>query len=452
MRVCRFSTFLAASSILYVLASGSAFAADQPQWGEAWTRNMVSEERGLPETFDPQTGKNIKWVAKLGSEGHATPIVAQGRVFVGTNNQEPRDPKNQGDRGVMMCLDEKDGHLLWQLVVPKREEDPFFDWPKTGLSSEPSVEGDRVYVVDNRAEVLCLDINGMANGNDGPFLDEGAHITAPPGVAPHPAPGAEIRPRLTSPSTDVAKPLEPGPLDADIIWAFDMVKDAGVWPHDGAHSSILIHGDYLYLNTGTGVDNTHRAIRTPDAPGLIVLDKKTGRLVARDDEHIAPRIFHATWSSPSLGNVNGRDLIFFAGGDGIVRAFEPVAANPDPGVVQKLKKVWQFDTDPGAPKENVHRFTGNKREGPSDIYGMPVFFRDRLYVASGGDLWWGKTEARLQCIDATGMGDATSSAEVWTYPLERHVLSTPAIHDGLVYIADCGRKLHCLDAATGKPC
>jgi hypothetical protein len=159
-------------------------------------------------------------------------------------------------------------------VVPKREEDPFFDWPKTGWSSPPSVEGNRLYVVDNRGEVLCLDVAGMANGNDGPFLDEGAHMTAPPTVAPNPVIGASIQPRLTWPSTDAATKLEPGPLDADIIWIFDMVKDAGIWPHDGAHSSVLIDGDFLYLNTGTGVDNTHRTIRTPDAPSLIVLEKK----------------------------------------------------------------------------------------------------------------------------------------------------------------------------------
>ena len=30
------------------------------------------------------------------------------------------------------------------------------------------------------------------------------------------------------------------------------------------------------------------------------------------------------------------------------------------------------------------------------------------------------------------------------------MFSTPAIEDGLLYIADCGRKFHCLEAATGK--
>ena len=56
-------------------------------------------------------------------------------------NADPRDPKHKGDRGVLLCLNERDGSLLWQLIVPKRWEDPFFDWPKTGICSSVSVEG-----------------------------------------------------------------------------------------------------------------------------------------------------------------------------------------------------------------------------------------------------------------------------------------------------------------------
>src|SRR5207247_1007845 len=95
--------------------------------------------------FDPRTGKNIKWTAQLGTETHSTPIVAGGRVYVGTNNGAPRDPKHQGDRGVLMCFEEKTGNLLWQFVVPKREEDPYFDWPKTGMSSPVTVQDDRKF-------------------------------------------------------------------------------------------------------------------------------------------------------------------------------------------------------------------------------------------------------------------------------------------------------------------
>ena len=54
----------------------------------------------------------------------------------------------------------------------------------------------------------------------------------------------------------------------------------------------------------------------------------------------------------------------------------------------------------------------------------------------------------MKCIDATKTGDATSSAQLWSAPLDRHVMTTPAIRDGLVFIADT-RGLHCLDAETG---
>jgi outer membrane protein assembly factor BamB len=87
--------------------------------------------------------------------------------------------------------------------------------------------------------------------------------------------------------------------------------------------------------------------------------------------------------------------------------------------------------------------------------GMPVFHDGRLYVTSGGDLWWGKRTGRLQCLDATGAaagsGDVTKSAEVWSYPLSRETSSTPAVRDGLVFVTDCGGVIHCVDAATGKP-
>lgn len=400
---------------------------------------MVSDERGLAATFDPRTGKNIKWTARIGTETHSTPVVANGRVYIGTNNGEPRDSKHQGDRGVLMCLDENSGALLWQLVVPKREEDKFHDWPNSGISSPATVEGDRVYIVSNRGELMCLDARGLVNGNDRPFVDEGAHMV----------------PRDTN--GPVSPPLQPGPLDADIIWLFDLTKGAGIWSHDAAHSSVLVYGDHLYLNSGTGVDNTHKKIRTPDAPSLLAFDIHTGKLLARDDEHIAPNIFHCTWSAPSLGVVNGQPTIFFCGGNGVVYGFEPLATNAtprrSPGDTSpaRLKKIFSFDFDPSGPKENVHRYNTNRREGPSNIYGMPVFDENSLYVAGGGDIFWGKNEAWLKRIDATQRGEVTRTAERWSCPLDKHVLSTPAVYRGLVFIADCGRKMHCVEAATGRP-
>ena len=405
----------------------TAKSEDQAQWGTAWNRNMVSSEIGLPDNFDPKSGTNIRWKVPLGTEAHSSPIVAEGQVYIGTNNANPRDPKHQGDRGILMCFNEASGQLMWQLVVPKRDEDPYFDWPRSGISSPATVEGDRLYVVTNRGEIVCLDTHGLSNGNDGPFKDEARHMT----------------PKKQS-------PLHLGELDADIIWIFDLTKSAGIWSHDGAHSSILIHGSNLYLNTATGVDNTHRKIQTPDAPSLVVLDKNTGEYLARENERNATNIFHCTWSAPSLAVINETPTIFFAGGDGILYGYDtiPHSYKPQTGP-SSLNRVWRFDFDLSAPKENVHLYHQNRRTGPSNIYGMPVIKDHHMFVAGGGDLWWGKTKAWLKCIRISRDGNVAQEALNWSFPLERHVMSTPAVTDELVFIADCGKNFYCLDAHNG---
>jgi outer membrane protein assembly factor BamB len=404
-------------------------AADQPQWGARYSRNLVSDELNLPESFDPETGRNVRWVVELGSSSYATPIVAEGRVLVGTNNDPPRDPNNVGDRGVLLCLNEADGKLLWHLAVPKHDQ--FNDWPNVGICSPPTVENGRVYLTSNRGEVLCLDLAGQANGNDGPFTDE-AHYMVPAG----------------------APPLDIGPQHADVLWKLDMFEALGVETHDEMHSSPLLHGDILYVGTSNGVDHTHRHVPSPDAPSLIALDKHTGRLLARDREPIGEHITHSTWSSPSLGKVGERELIFFGAGNAICYAFEPVLARPADESrseeVATLKKVWQYDCDPGSPRGELDKFQGNRRTGPSTITGMPVFDQGRVYVTAGGDLWHGKLECYLHAIHADGTGDITQTGRLWRAPLSRHCMSTPSIAGGLAYIADCGRQVSCIDTQTGN--
>ena len=418
---------LLALALLGAVAA-TGVGADRPQWGQRFSRNMVSQETNLPASFDPETGENVRWSAPLGTETNSTPVIAGGKVIIGTNNGQPRDPRHSRYRGVLLCLEEKTGDLCWQLVVPRLEDEKYLDWRTGGICSAATVEGDRVYLVSNRAEVICLDLDGQADGNDGPYLDEGRHM-APAGDPP----------------------LEVTAIDADIVWLFDMPAELGVHPHDSAHSSILIDGPHLYLNTSNGVDRIHSGIPAPDAPSLIVLDKQTGRLLAKDAEHIGPRVFHCTWSSPSLGTVNGQRRVFFCGGDGVCYAFKPLEANQPAGPAKTLERLWRFDCDPTAPKDDVHRFMRNRSESPSTIMSMPVFHNNRLYVTGGGDIWWGKRQAWVKCVDPTQTGDATQTGLIWSQPIEDHCCATPAISNGLVFVTDFGRNIHCLDAETGKP-
>src|SRR5271157_1539339 len=187
--------FLTRFSIARLLLLGTALlpaslpAADWPRWGGRDDCNMVSEEKGLPESFVPgrkspqgsgidmRTTRNVKWVARLGTQTYGTPTVANGRVYIGTNDEDLQDRRIRPTRGgLVMCFDEATGKLLWQLIVPPFQTNPAefnFDNMGLGVCSSPTVEGDRVYLVTNRCEVVCLDVHGLADGNEGPFSDEG---------------------------------------------------------------------------------------------------------------------------------------------------------------------------------------------------------------------------------------------------------------------------------------
>ncbi len=442
----------------------AARADEWPQWGGRPCRNMVSCEKNLPASFDPgewksgsphpemATPRNLKWAVRLGTETYGTPTVSGGKVFVGTNNGAPRDPRLEGDRHVLMCFEEATGRFLWQLVAPKLRQVSNFngDFRGLGVTSSPTVEGDRVYIVTSRCDVLCLDADGLADGNDGPFTDEGRLIAAR--VVDKVAKPPKGRKPVTDPLAGV-KPLPLTPTDADVVWRYDMMDELDIWTQDNCDCSPLIRGNLLYVCTSNGVDKGHKILPSPDAPTLIALDKRTGKLVAADDALIGHRTFHGNWSSPSLATVSGKDLILFGGGDGYCYAFDPEPRAVPGKKVKVLRTVWKCDANP--PEYRVRkgkRLPYNKNhEGPSEIIGTPVFYENRVYVTVGQDTRHGPGPGCLTCIDATKTGDISKTGVLWRYKKINRSMATPSVVDGLVFVSDVVGDIHCLDARTGKP-
>jgi outer membrane protein assembly factor BamB len=423
------------------LAAPRAGAEDWPQWGgNDPGRNMFSPARGLPDKFDPgkfkrgteevdmATTKNVKHAFKLGSQTYGNTTVAGGRIYIGTNNESPRDPQHQGDRSILMCFDEKTGEFLWQLVVPKLSSGKVNDWESLGILSSPLVEGNRIYLVTSRCEVICLDTGGLANGNEGPVLDEAKYVAGPG-----------------------QPPATVGPKDADIIWVYDMMDELGVFPHNASNSSPLIVGDLVYVCTSNGQDWTHVNVPSPLSPSFIALNKKTGALAGEDDAEIGSRIFHGQWSSPSAGRVGDRWMVFFGGGDGICYAFDAAPKKEDD--VDFLKTVWKMDSNP--PEYKVRDGKPIKypaADGPNEINSTPVFYKNRVYVAHGQDPEHGEGIGRLVCLDATKTGDITKTGLIWDYRGIHRSISTVSIDPAtdLLFVADFSGFLHCLDANTGQ--
>ena len=369
---------------------------DWPMWGGTMDRNMVSNMKGIPDKWDLKTKENIRWTATLGSQSYGNPVVAEGVVLVGTNNEGLRDPKQAGDRGVLMAFRESDGEFLWQITHEKLASGRVNDWPYQGVCSSPLVENGVVYYVSSRGEVIAADIKGLANGNDGPVKDE----------------------------------KFAGPKDGDILWRYDMMEELGVSQHNMANSSPVILGDLIYVSTSNGQDESHVNIPSPKAPAIIAINKKTGKLVWEDNS-VGDKILHGQWSSAAVGKIGEVTQVVIGQGDGWVRGFEAVTG----------KKLWEFDMN---PKDSVWPKTRN------EVIATPVIKDGIVYICNGQDPEHGEGPGHLYAIDGTKRGDITKTGLVWHFDKIRRSISTGALHEGLLYYADFSGFLHCLDAKTGQ--
>src|ERR671911_2913126 len=373
---------IAATAATRVAASDPG-TGDWPMWGGSADRNMVSNAKGLPTDWDVKTKKNIKWIATLGSQSYGNAVVAGGLVFVGTNNEGLRDPKQGGDRGVLMAFKEDTGEFLWQHTHEKLASGRANDWPYQGVASSPAVDGNRLYYVSNRGVLFCVDIEGFRdNENDGPVTDE----------------------KLV------------GMNDADVIWAFDMMEEVGTYPHNLANSSPVMYGDLIFVSTSNGQDESHVNVPSPKAPAIVAVNKKTGKL-AWEDNSVFDKILHGQWSPPTVGTIGGVLQVVHGQGDGWVRGYEALTG----------KKLWEFDTN---PKDSVWPKTRN------EVISTPVIFENVVYISNGQDPEHGEGVGHAYAIDATKRGDITDTGRLWHYEKIRRSISTAAIKDGLIYLAD----------------
>jgi outer membrane protein assembly factor BamB len=287
---------------------------------------------------------------------------------------------------------------MWQQTHVKLESGRANDWPFQGVASSPLVVGERLFYTSNRGVVFCLDIQGFRDmENDGPVTNEA----------------------LT------------GQTDADVVWSFDMMEEVGSYPHNLSNSSPVAWNDLIFVSTSNGHDESHVNVPSPRAPAIVAINKDTGKLVWEDNS-VEDRILHGQWSTPSVGTIGGVLQVVSAQGDGWVRGYEAASG----------KKLWEFDTN---PKDAQWPRTRN------ELIATPVIANDRVYIGNGQDPEHGEGVGHFYAIDATKRGDITATGRLWHYDKVRRSISTAAVADGLVYVADFSGFLHCLDANTGQP-
>jgi outer membrane protein assembly factor BamB len=319
-----------ACALAFALGIASAHqspAEDFTMWGRTPDRNMIVPEKGVPTDWDVEKGTNIKWVAQLGSKSYGNPIVNNGAVFVGTNNEAHKNEKFLADAGVLMAFNEKDGKFLWQRISAKLPTGRVNDWPGEGLCSTVLCEGGRLYYCTNRCEVVCLDVSP---GN--PMYKE--------------------------------------------VFSVDMMKEFGVFPHNMTSCSILPYEDMIYIITGNGVDDTHKHVVAPNAPAIVALKKADGKFVWSDNSPL-DHVLHGQWASPALAVVNGRAEIIAPEGDGWIRAYDAKTG----------KIIWRFDSN---PKDSVYPQTRNELIATPVIYKNRLYIangQDPEHGEGPGQFW-----------------------------------------------------------------
>lgn len=411
-------------------------------WGGSLSRNLVNTtDRNIPEEWntEPDQLQNVLWSVDLGSKAYGGPIVAGGKIFIGTNNGKPRDPAIKGDKGVMMVFEERTGKFLYQIVFDKLAGGRVNDWPEEGICSAPVVDGDKFYFVSNRCEVICAQT-----------------------------------------------------ADGKVNWKLDMMAELRVFPHNLATCSPLVVGDTLFVITSNGVDEGHINIPAPTAPSFLALDKKTGKVLWSSnlpsvglveipkknpgvtlkqlvDEGLV--LMHGQWSNPVYTEAGGKAQIIFPGGDGWLYSFNPRTGD----------LIWKFDCN---PKGSFYALGGKGTR--NDFVCTPVIADGKLYIGVGQDPEHNKGVGHLWCIDITrepknpekdlspfsAKDDPNpkfdpkdpknkDSGLVWHYGgaapegskrryLFGRTLSTCCVHEGLVYAGEYDGYVHCFDAKTGQ--
>lgn len=235
--------------IPFLLFSSIASAGNWPAW-RGPRGDGVTEETNLPLTWS--ASENVKWKVALPEGGNSTPIIWGDRVFL---------TQAVGERRTLMCLDRRDGKLLWQ-------EGPSWTQPEQTHKTNPYcagsavTDGERVIAWFGSAGLWCWDFQGQE------------------------------------------------------LWHVDLGKQDHIW---GYGSSPVIHGDLCILNFGPGersflvaVDKkTGKEVWRTNVPPPTVWEGNG-----------STQRWSGSWSTPVIMNTGSRTELVVSL-PGAVRGFDP---------------------------------------------------------------------------------------------------------------------------------
>ncbi len=349
------------------------------------------------------TELNLRWNFTTGGGVVSTPVIVEGRVYVGSQDKN------------IYCIDARDGRLLWNFMTGAR------------IKSSPAVVDGKVYVGPDDGYVYCLDAkNGSLIWKTyaGGYIE--ASFKAVTGIRSSPI---VVGGRVYVGSLDTNLYC----LDTnsgDIVWTY---KTKGYITSSPAASNGVVYITSQESNSGVlykidAADGT--LIWKCDIPYVIVADRGT-------DLHVSPTV-----------------------GDGMVF----VAANKQNyyGVNATTGEIeWTYVTTEGT--EGIGGYlVASTAYHDGELYIVDMFFITALDANTGEVVWksWIGTELYTSPTYAGGkiyvttdrrfvyVLNATDGARLSFFEIGSNSWSAPSVYEGRLYFGCNDGNVYCLDDNT----
>ena len=156
------------AAIALLAIAAAARAEDWPQW-RGPRSDGTSLEQGLPTAWGPTQG--LCWATDLPGQGHSSPIVAKGSVFVTT-------ALGDGHERALVRLDAASGRILWVRTVVRSDDLEGLHAENAHDSSTPATDGRAVYTsfyASGRTHLAALDYDGKVLWSATPLRYKSQH-------------------------------------------------------------------------------------------------------------------------------------------------------------------------------------------------------------------------------------------------------------------------------------
>lgn len=195
-----------------------------------------------------------------------------------------------------------------------------------------------------------------------------------------------------------------------VLWEHSLTEEFGrISGYGGRTYSPVIEGDQVIISSLTSGWGAHAR----SAHRFFGLDKGTGEILWVNAAGEAP--VNTGYSVPVVATLDGARIMFAGLADGSVVALRPLTG----------ETVWRVPLSQGA------------------MMSSPVYANERVYAVHGDANLDTNVMGRLVCLDA-GTGK-----EIWRVDGLAGQYSSPALHDGVLYVPNRAADLYAVDAQTG---